>query len=59
MLDDTATYIEFLKEQGMEFIDVDENEYREASKNLYKDFIARGYFTEEDYQQLLNFVETF
>jgi TRAP-type transport system periplasmic protein len=56
---DTATYIEFLKEQGMEFIDVDENEYREASKNLYKDFIARGYFTEEDYQQLLNFVETF
>lgn len=55
----TAGYIDKLKAEGMEFIDVDVDEYKAASANLYKDFVDQGYFTEEDYQSIVDFIANF
>ena len=56
---ETAGYIEKLTEAGMEFIEVDVEEYKAASANLYKDFVDQGYFTEEDYQSVVDFIANF
>lgn len=56
---DTAGYIEMLKEEGMEFIEVDVNEFKEATKDLYQSFVDSGYFTKEEYLDLVDFVNNY
>lgn len=57
--ENTAGYIDKLKAEGMEFIEVNADEYKQASANLYKDFVDQGYFTLEDYQDVVDFIANF
>jgi TRAP-type transport system periplasmic protein len=50
---------QLLKEEGMEFIEVDISEFREASKDLYKKFAGPDSFSEEVYKEVQDFVESF
>ncbi len=56
---DTQAYIDLLKGKGMQFMEVNVDEIKEATKDLYKSFVDSGYFTKDEYLELVNFVNSY
>jgi len=56
--EESKGYVDKLKSEGMEFIEVDISEFKEASKDVYKKFVGPNSFSEKLYKDVQDFTKS-